>query len=436
MTFRNILLCTAFAAATAWGQTPETLLTVQVANMDALVQASAKIGELMGNPMMGAMASMSLTQNEELAEHIAKGAGETSICTVYLTKDEDGDDDLDTKWTKAPGQMDGAVVRVTVPASGVKAVLPLLEKAKGETACAQKAALDDLIATLRMVDSCTLALKVSDAGLEIGGTLVPVAGTDLAKIGTVPLAEDPFAFAPATALVADAYAANSGYAADTLDQVQTILDVLNKNGVKTDWLKSQRTDNFLQLTLDSAAAIRYFKGEGKEAVTKLKPEMFEGVTCLKGSGRPVVGGPAMGTSLSLANAAAKTSPTARFRRVLPEAAAKKPFGARVISLYALLTALANDGVQLAPEKDAATLKSLLATLPPPGDGASAGAIWREGDAFGFVSRLSADEFRGLAVAIQSVGAYAAMSGVKTASDIDIEFDDDDDDDDDDGDTND
>lgn len=430
MTYRNILLCAAFAATTAWGQTPETLLTVQVANMDALVQASAKIGELMGNPMMGAMASMSLTQNEELAKHIAKGAGETSICTVYLTKDEDGDDDLDAKWTTAPGQMDGAIVRVTVPASGVKAVLPLLEKAKGEAACANKAALDDFIATLQMVETCTFAFKVGDAGLEVGGTLVPVAGSDFAKTGTVPLADDPFAFAPATALAADALAANSGSSAVALDQVQKILDVLNQNGVKTDWLKSRRTDNFLQLTFDSAAAIRYFKGEGKDAVTKLKPEMFEGVTCLKGAGRPVVGGPAMGVSLSLASAAAKTSPTARFRKVLPEAAAKKPFAARVVSVYAFLTALANDGAQLAPEKDAATLKSLLATLPPPGDGALAAAVWREGDAFGFLSRLSADEFRSLAVAVQTVGTYVAMSGLKAGGcddDVDVELDDGDDD---------
>ena len=443
------LLCAACVATTAaWGQAPateaaqpvsasETFMAVQIANMDTLVQASAKVGELMGNPMLGAMASMTLAQDPNLSKHMAKGADEMAVCTLVWTKDEDGDDDLDAKWTTAPTALDGALVRVVMPPSGFAKLAQVMEKGKDEVAADKRATFDDLIVTVRMVELCEIAFKVGDAGLETFGTVVPVAGSDLAQVGTVPLAADPLGFAPATALSASACAANSGSAVSPVEQLQKILDILTKNGVKTDWLQIVRDGVTSRVTFDCAAAVRYFTGEGKEAAQKLKPEMFEGEAALanlKGATRPVVGGPAMNTSFSLVGAPATTSPGARFQKVLPEAAAKQPVAVSVSSCYALLKSVAGDCVVLAPQEKATALKSLLATLPPPGDGATATAIWRDGNKFGFLSRLSADEFRNIAVAVQTVGTYVAMSGLNACAscddddDVEVDVDDDDDDD--------
>ena len=206
------LLCAACVATTAaWGQAPateaaqpvsasETFMAVQIANMDTLVQASAKVGELMGNPMLGAMASMTLAQDPDMSKRLAKGADEMAVCTLVWTKDEDGDDDLDAKWTTAPTALDGALVRVVIPPSGFTKLAQVLEKGKDGVADDKRATFDDLIATVRMVESCEIAFKVGDAGLETFGTVVPVAGSDLAQVGTVPLAADPLGVAPATAL--------------------------------------------------------------------------------------------------------------------------------------------------------------------------------------------------------------------------------------------
>lgn len=441
------LLCAACVATAAWGQAPateaaqpvsasETFMAVQIANMDTLVQASAKVGELMGNPMLGAMASMTLAQDPNLSKRLAKGADEMAVCTLAWTKDADGDDDLDAKWTTAPTALDGALVRVVMPPSSFTKLAQVLEKGKNGVADDKRATFDDLIATVRMVESCEIAFKVGDAGLETFGTVVPVAGSDLAQVGTVPLAADPLGFAPAGALTASAYAANSGCSVSPIDQMQKVLDILGKNGVKTDWLKIARDGDTGGITLDGAAAAAYFQGEGKSALKKLDPRMFENDANFVSlcSSRLVVGGPAMRVSFSLAGAAAATSPGARFQKVLPEAAAKKPFAVSVSSVYALLRALAGDFVVLAPEKDAAALKSLLATLPPPGNGATASAVWRDGNKFGFLSRLSADEFRNIAVAVQTVGTYVAMSGLNACAscddddDVEVDVDDDDDDD--------
>ena len=81
------VICAACVSSLAWGQAPETqgenpaaevakpetaeaavqpkaapkkLLTIQIANLDAIVKASAKVGEFVGNPTLGAMASAAI----------------------------------------------------------------------------------------------------------------------------------------------------------------------------------------------------------------------------------------------------------------------------------------------------------------------------------------------------------------------------------------
>ena len=81
---------------------------------------------------------------------------------------------------------------------------------------------------------------------------------------------------------------------------------------------------------------------------------------------------------------------------------------------------------LVPEKESAVVKSLLETLPPVGEGATAAAVWRDGARIQCLMRISADEIRGLAVGVQTATGYFVMRGISAAECGDDDDDDDDD----------
>lgn len=357
--------------------------------------------------------------------------------------DDDGDDDDDSsvkrtytafsedgQWATMSNDKDaalralGEVAQATAPLNGEIARLTIFKDVfqslsvaigKGlqhETNERKKATMMQLKDRVNMIDTVTVGLKITEAGGEISGTFVPVAGTELATVGREPLAAAPLAFAPAQAIFAAASAKGSGERKFDATQYGALVALLEKHGVMSDYCTCAFADDSANMTIDIAKAIAFFKGPGAEKASVIDPESFveEMGTIFNSADQTPIAEQAGGAiSLTLANHPAAVAPEAKFNALFPEAASLQPFTVSVGSYYELVKALATEAVPEAPEEIRPTITTILSTLPPAGNAAIANVYYRSGDTILFTSRISVDELRGIgAIVNAAVGFVTAQ----------------------------
>ncbi len=421
---KKILVTFAAAFTLAAFAEVEDVAHIRLADRDACVKAAAKLGEWSGNPMLGAMLAAQVAQADVFKKK-ASQAGKPLCLRLVLDKDE-----LDVEPCKngvcasSSRALDG-LVEVTFNAQGLTTLARALEKTRMD----KDQPVD--MAALKDLSAARVVLRLGANGLDMTGELTPIAGSELSKVGLKPLAADPFAFAPANALCASAHAADSGVG-DQRATCDAVLAVFKRNGVKLDFLKLDRGDGRICVTLDSAALTQYAQGEGKTAFQKLDPKTFVGEVqaAVKGSAFTAPC-PAFASSFGVAGCAPKGTASRRFAAIFPEAKGKPLFSASVGSLYALFkAAVLPQLVSGLDAKTASQVKPMLAMLPEEGAGGVAVMQWRENGRIKFLFRVSKDEVRSIGAAANvAMGLMmsGALKGADDLDDLDDACDDDDDD---------
>lgn len=455
----------------------EKIAVLEIADINRLVKAAVKAGELVGQPMLGTMASGSLAMNPYLEVFGPMRDGSSAYLVVYADaekkldelepdfaivwpvtrskttfvasnpgcKEQDGviavpevdDDDDDEekedsepeysytafspdgKWAAKSESAEFAlkslevvaasslqtdeVVRASITPAGMKLICKALEK-QFEEDCGNVDANKNLLKFLQMMSEIEAGVGIGDAGLTLSAVVTPVAGSVLAASGTKTFECCPFASLKTGAFFAGATQAGV-IAAGNIDNYDKLLKILNKAGVKTEFLKVSSDEGTVEWTLDIPAFVKYLKADKdneidqkaiKESIEKLQAETSDEWT--KVSDKPYK------VSFSLEGVAAPVPPGELFKSIMPEAAGKKPYSVSVGSFAALAIELAPVIVEDLPAERRDAIKPLLATLPKPCKGGVASASWREGDKFVGKFRVSAEEIKAIAAVVNVVMA--------------------------------
>lgn len=319
----------------------------------------------------------------------------------------------------AATSLEGDLVQMDVTSAGVGLMGRALDVALRENAehlgkgvQVQAALSADL---LRQVKGLGVALRVDEAGLALRAQLEPMAGSAYAKLAPEPLpAGDALAFAGTDALYACAYAKDCGQGDFDASWAKAAAFVA-KQGLDMSWLACTKQGAARTLTFDLERCVQYFATTGMARLNALDPQKVvqeaaaiseaEGA-CLKTEG------PAGAVAFALKGADTKSTVSARFAKVAPEASSKKPYMVAAGSLYSAVRALAPKLVGLLPADEATAVQPLLQTLAPDGPGGMASYSWREGDKLKGVLRISPDEIKGLSTCFTLVAGGMMIREMK------------------------
>ena len=97
----------------------------------------------------------------------------------------------------------------------------------------------------------------------------------------------------------------------------------------------------------------------------------------------------------------------RFEATLPDAKGRRLVTAGVFSLSALVQAVLPSVMSIVPEEERAEIQPMLAFLPQESAGGCATMSWCEKGSIRFISRISADELKGIGTAAAGIMAFTA-----------------------------
>lgn len=379
--------------------------TVSVSGRPAFAEAVQRLSSMVGNPMLAGLLSGSLEQVSEQAVEFAIVA--------------DGDDVDFEKTSGTPTFASGELVRAKVGSDGIAAIAAMLERSAKTQGGAPVKPAD--LAVLKTVTGFGGSVFCTERGIDLRGRVAAADGSELSKVGLKALSADALAFAGKNAISAGANAANCG-TGDQKATVESVLAVLKKNGVKTDFLQLDVRESMLKIVMDLPALVKYAEGEGAKTFAKLDPKAFMNeIRSAVPEQAFKAESPAYAASVAVKGFTPKYAAAQRWAKTLPEAAGKPVHTANVLSVYTIVKAVVPQVLATMPAQATAQLQPMVAALPEEGEGAIAGMGWREGDALCGLVRVSADELRGLgAVANVVMGAVMAqaMSAPATAGDED------------------
>ena len=395
----------------------------------------------LGDSIEGALIyPMSIGKDEFLK--LQPGAAETNgmLCVKgKITGDEDDDDDDDDdeliyvaftpdgKWavvSDKPEQvslamgcvkcaerpMDGALVRVCLAPQGMSAIRRIVDAAAAEAKKKKEPFDENALELIAGIDSFWIGLGVSDLGLDFIGGLKPVQGTEMAKIGSVVLPAAPFAFAGADSIAASADCTLEK--GNVLDVWKPLEDAIKRNGVDLSrFFKITYADRTTRVVYDAPAFVKYVANEATNTLAKIDSEKLgEDVkTVIAGLKKEQIRAASapQNCMMVMAGYTPKFTAAQRFEATLPDAKGKRLVTASVLSLSAMVQAILPAVMDVVPEKERADIQPMLAFLPQESAGGCASMAWCDGGAFRFISRISADELKGIGTAVAGIMAFSA-----------------------------
>jgi len=452
----------------------KTIGTAQLADTVSLAQGISKLGEFTGNAMIGMMAAGLLN---DLPGAAAFGPGRKGVPTLYPFFVQNGQHEFAILYpvalTKAaflkkyPDAVESnGLIRVKCPVSGKRKTINYAafsadgkwvglsdnpqqaRLALEEIATAEKPMDGDMIKVRilkrgldeylkggeKEVNAATkdivgqlgglvLGLRVSDKGLDIRAAVKANSDSELAKIGKIPLAANPLAFAGNGSVSASATAADCGQRNPSVIWNQ-LKPVIEKTGFKLDWLEFVQKNVNSKFTLDFGRLIAFIttadnKKSGASAEKALEEirKWREAQAKEKFKSKA----PAVNLEFALKGYAGKFLPAQRFAYTLPEVAEKKPFAVGFFSLYSLVRTLLPQLAKVAPD-ECPGIETVIAALPAEGQGGMAYMAWSEKDFLRFFLRIGADEFKAVSAGF---AAFAAMSAGNAGGESDDDDPDDD-----------
>ena len=312
----------------------------------------------------------------------------------------------------AEKSMDGEIARVMVDRSAFKAVGDLLSK--------QKDVAPDVLACVKALRSVVLGVKVSDLGIDLAAGLKMDDGSKLSKVGLKPLAADPFAFAGKSAFCAKNLQAEdcermcmSG--GDMTDgQWAALLPVCRKYGIDVAKFLTRASDGGKTLYTYDFGALFKFVQENEEKIGKIDAMALMGdIAAVCKDGKLGAQKRANAVAVSVKGFNPKRPIAERFAATLPEAAGGKPFCVGFFSVSSFLKSLVPHLVALIPEAQRKEMGPMLDALAVEFKCGIASAYSREGDEIKALTRISADEIRGIggiANGVMSMGLMNAFGG--------------------------
>lgn len=325
--------------------------------------------------------------------------------------------------------LQGDVLRASVRPVALKALARLAEPFVNEmSGKAEQDQMKMALDLMRQITGARLALRIDEAGITVRSTMEVTPESLFAKIGAKTLTGgENLAFAGKDAVYAAAYAADCGQAdcGAVLDKVTALAA---KYGFDLGWAALTKQGVARTLTFDFDACVKHITTLDASKFEKIDVKALEAdLSALSGDmSGPKVENPEGAIALALKGLDAQTTPAARFARMAPEAAAKKPYMVCAASLYSAVRALAPKAVALLPEEDRQAIQPLLQTLPPEGLGGMAAYNWRDGAALKGVLRVSPDEIKGLSSCATIGFGYMLQQQMKAMQTEMIDDDDDED----------
>lgn len=335
---------------------------------------------------------------------------------------------------RAQAPLGGDVMQARFTAEGISMFGRLFEDALVEKLAEAKLgkgsqqAVADVAKLFKQLSSSKVALRVDDAGVSILSQVKPAADSAYAKFAPEALPSgDALAFAGKDAFFASAYAKDCGQGDFDAGWAKFTAFVA-KQGLDLAWLACAKQGAARTLTLDVDAAVKYFAGAGKAKIDALDPEKFMQELAALDDDKSLLSfeGPAGALALAVKGLDTAFTPSARFARIAPEAAAKKPAYVSVVSPYAAVRAFAPKALALLPEEVRAAVGPLVQTLPPDNAGGFVSYTWRENDVLKSVARVSPDEIKGLSSCF-ALGVSLVMQQQMQAMQMDTSDDADDED---------
>ena len=307
------------------------------------------------------------------------------------------------------------LVRICVAEKGLAALRKVVAGLTAEAKKNKQPYDDRLEVFVAGVANFYLGLAVSDKGIDLRGAIKPVSGTEVAKIGIRSLPADPFAFAPAKALVASSAIGFKEEGA--LKTWKAVEKILNRHGFDVSrFMKAEGSNDLLAMTIDTPAYLKYLQGDATNVFAKLDAEKLTadlmGVNASAGGRTLQVAETPQSASLTMIGYAPKFSPSARFAATFPEAKGKRLCSAVAFSFSAMLQAIVPPMMAIVPEKERAEMAPLLAFLPKETVGGVASMGWRENEEIRMILRISADELKGISSAVTAVMAMEAAQKEK------------------------
>ena len=465
-----------FAVQAEW----KVIGTAQVADTVTLAQSISKLGEFTGNAMLGMMAVGALN---DLPGTAAFGPARKGAATLYPFFVENGQYEFALLYPVAITKEDfmgrfpdavesNGLIRVTCPFNGsgrsvhyvafsqdgrwvgmsdkpqqarlaLKEITDAEKPLDGDMAKfrIRRRGLDEFVKggeqemdvrtkdLVSQVNGVVFGIRVSDKGLDFRGAVKTVEGSELAKVGLKPLAENPLAFAGRDAVFVGASAENCGY--EPVEKCwNEVKPMIEKTGLKLDWLEFVQTNDVSRFTLDVDglfACIKSMEGKADSKIGEKLMEELKQYVAAKDAKKLKAEGPAINCEFTLKGYAGRFLPAQRFAYTLPEVADKKPFSVGFFSVYSLIRAVLPAIAKVAPDQ-VPGIEAVIAMLPEEGQGGMAYALWADKGYLRLFVRIGADEFKAVSAGF---AAFMAMSAANNAAGGDEEDDEEIDDEDDD-----
>ena len=496
---KKLVSLATFGLALASVAAPQKLAEVAVSDRTAILNQASKLGEMTGIPMIGLGAVGLLSANPLAADFGAPRDGAVTTIAVYgdldvlkSTADVDAfgetlhfavaypasadkaayeakksltatngvytadgqvvaysadgawavvGDDADTVRAVVPAAgkaklTQGELVRVTLTEPAMAGLDKIFEIAAAEIPefAAQLKAQHEL---LKQMTDLSLALRVSERGIDLLGDMGLRPGSEFDKAGRTALPANPLAFAGKEALVAAAQMANCGTDASE-KQWKSLIEFFAGRGLTLDFVSFKKEGKVCRFEIDPQGVVDFVtKGGAEKWVKALDDESFEKeLETLVTNVKPYTaeGAEAYG-SVAIKGRTLASTPAVRFAKAMSEV--KKPFySVTVMSLYGTLREATEATLKVMPAEagvepeQVEMVRGVLQTLPAAGDGCFAMAAWREGARHCFLMRATPEEVKGL-TAVGKLAASAVGSVWSPGSGFGEELPPDEDDDDDD-----
>jgi hypothetical protein len=485
------------ASAATW----ERAGSLQVADTTGLAAAVAKLGEISGNQMLGAMAAAQLSQlptseffgptrqggsiamplyfdmdafakagsgDEEAFDDLDDGAVEYAVVyPMALPKEEfvklhegavetngmvrvqglpfgDADEDDFTyvvfadggKWAVAsdrPEQvalalkdlpelvkpMGGDVVRLSATPKGFEALRKVLDVAARK--CAEEDEKLDVAAALDLVkglDAMRLALRVGDAGVDFPCGFSAVPGSTLSKMGATAFSAESLSEAGPDAI---SFSKSSFCKANVEESWKLVAEVLAKHKIDTSSFLKWQFGKMSRLTVDMPALVGWAKAAETNGLDEVDCDELSNdlAAAFSGKCQYIPAEAPEGCAVAFAGYKPKFSACDRFLATLPEAKGRKLLGASVFSLSGLVQAILPAVLASLDAETRAMVAPMAALLPKEAKCGIVSAYWRKDDgSVAGLTRISADEIKGIGASAGAIMAATMMNVGAGASDDD------------------
>ncbi len=310
--------------------------------------------------------------------------------------------------------MNGTLARVVIFPQGFAMARKEVDKELaecGEDDDDERKNLEILKLVVDGIDMAGISLKVTGAGIELGGKVAVVEGSGLAKLG-----EGLDCFAPETIPSGDAfYSGKTAYGRVQAEEVQRIWKEVAQLAEKRKFPLAKFVDlvakeDGADIALDIKTITSWIKANENAADEIEWDELLEEVVAVKGTEGPV-SKQSYGIGVSFKDGKVRHAAAARLAKVLPETNGKSLVAAYSLTLTGMVQGFVASTMAALEPEEAMAIAPIVSLLPEETEGGIASALWKEGGDYVFLTRVSADEIKAIGTGASAIMAYSMFNNV-------------------------